>query len=156
MRISKEQYAIARANGISSDTAYNRVYAYGWEIEKAITQPVKKRVFVDYSKELEERGISKSIYYNRILRGWDPERAATETTEEAMKRVASKRRVTPKRKYPVEYIKLAESNGVSYNMFADRVRAGWTMQDAATLPKGTKIQNILNERIKYGKGKVTK
>lgn len=149
MLISKEQYAIARANGISSDTAYNRVYQYGWDIEKAITEPVKKRVFVDYPDDLEKRGLTKSIYYSRISRGWDPERAATLSTKEAMKRTALKRKTTPKRKYPLEYVKLAESNGISYTMLTDRIRRGWKIQDAAILPKGTKIQQIRNKKIDY-------
>lgn len=150
MRISKEQYAIARANGIPNDTTYNRVYNCGWDVEKAITQPVRKKKEVEYPEGLEEKGISKNAYYLRITKyGWSEERAATESYEETAKRNGAKRRVTPKRKYPIGYINLAFNNGISYNMFADRVRSGWTMQDAATLPKGAR--NYRRQKLMHGK-----
>lgn len=148
MVISKEQYAIARANGISKDTAYNRVYLYGWDVEDAITKPVKKRNFIDYPEGLEERGISKTTYYERIKRGWEPERAATESYQEASRK-GLKSAHEKNRKYPKKYVKLAVKNGLTYEIFANRMRAGWKLEDAATKPKGTKLQQIRNKKIDY-------
>ncbi|MBP1907795.1 hypothetical protein J2Z32_004484 [Paenibacillus turicensis] len=148
MVISKEQYAIARSNGISNDTTYNRVYNCGWDVEKAITKPVRKKVDVDYPEGLEKNGISKSAYYARIKKGWEPERAATEPYKESSRK-ALKMVHEKNRKYPKKYVKLAIQNGLTYEIFANRMRAGWKLEDAATKTKGTKLRKIRNEKIDY-------
>lgn len=148
MLISKEQYAIARENGISCDTAYNRVYLYDWEVERAITEPVKKRVFMDYPEGLEKNGISKTTYYARIKKGWEPERAATEPYKESSRK-ALKMVHEKNRKYPKKYVNLAIKNGLTYEIFTNRMRAGWKLEDAATKPKGTKLRSM--EKIRFQK-----
>ena len=77
MNISKEQYAIANKNGIKRETAYMRVYQYGWDVERAITERVKgkgecRKKYDDYVyKMLEENNIPKNVFNGRIYRGWD-------------------------------------------------------------------------------------
>lgn len=77
MNISKEQYAIANKNGIKRETAYMRVYQYGWDIERAITERVKgkgecRKKYDDYVYEmLEENNIPRNVFNGRIYRGWD-------------------------------------------------------------------------------------
>jgi hypothetical protein len=40
-RITPEMYARAKDNGIKRNTLIHRVYHYGWDAEKATTEPVK-------------------------------------------------------------------------------------------------------------------
>lgn len=41
--ITDDDVATAKVNGICKSTLVNRVRTYGWDIERAITQPVQKR-----------------------------------------------------------------------------------------------------------------
>ncbi|WP_051290027.1 hypothetical protein [Paenibacillus massiliensis] len=85
---------LARENGISRDTFYNRV-RLGWSMERAATQPrqtleelreqglrgtecirVLPKAFVELA---EKNGIPYPTFHNRVRNsGWDLERAATE------------------------------------------------------------------------------
>lgn len=42
--LTEEDFLIAQSNGILYHTAHSRVYRYGWDADKAITQkPVKRK-----------------------------------------------------------------------------------------------------------------
>ena len=83
--ISEEQYNIAKSNGISRTNVYNRVYNYGWSINKAITTELiprskrfaKRKYSEELIKETEERGICYGTFLSRISNGWSIEMAST-------------------------------------------------------------------------------
>lgn len=75
---------IALENGINRKTFLGRINKCGWTEEKAATTPVIKTAIRNrkYSDELynvlEQNGISKALFYDRIRKGWTVERASTE------------------------------------------------------------------------------
>lgn len=83
--ISEKQYSIAKVNGISRTNVYNRVYNYGWSVDKAITTALiprskrfnKRKYSEELIKETEERGICYGTFLNRISHGWSIEMAST-------------------------------------------------------------------------------
>jgi hypothetical protein len=135
--ITPEEYEIAEQNGISNTTLNQRVRELGWEKERALTEPPRGQ-FKRYDKDLldiaKQNGIPYNTFYHRVNRdGFTPEDAATAPlmeTSEVVKRARKARR----RKYPLKYINLAKENGISYGTFCKRVRRGWTLEDAATIP----------------------
>lgn len=76
--------SIALENGIKKVTFFGRVNKLGWSEERAATTPVIKTAIRNrkYSDELyktlEKNGISKSLFYDRIRKGWTIDRASTE------------------------------------------------------------------------------
>lgn len=120
--------AEARANGITYNAFYARVYHYGWSVEKAKTLPVMSRAQTSrkYSEDImklaKENGISKNLFYKRVNRmRWNEKRAATEP-------------VPTNRKYPKEYCDRAIANGVSVRTFHRRLSEGWTLEEATKPP----------------------
>ena len=78
--ITPEDFKKAKENGIHKETVITRVRKLGWDVDKAITKPArKKRKFTkEEIKIMEENGISYSAVNNRIKGGWDMKRACTE------------------------------------------------------------------------------
>lgn len=81
--ISDEHIERAKRNGVNYFNLYNRIVNLGWDIEKAIIEPIKTkedRIFTDEQLlRARENGISRQNLYNRIVvYGWDVERALTE------------------------------------------------------------------------------
>lgn len=80
---TKERIEQAKANGISRNTFYKRIYYYGWDVERATTTPVmnrfgnKKNIFSEEEiKRAEENGICYDTLYTRVIRrGMDREEA---------------------------------------------------------------------------------
>lgn len=88
----------------------------------------------DY-EEAEKQGICRSTLRTRIsMYGWDKEKAIKtpiKNKKEALK-------------YPVEWIKIAEENGIGDNLFRIRVREyGMSYEEAATIPK------VRNKKLGY-------
>lgn len=79
MYLTPDDYEIARKNGISKRTAYDRFYYRKWSKERAITEPVRKvKVSHDpWRKVAVSNGINPKTYDTRIRDGWEPELAAT-------------------------------------------------------------------------------
>ena len=78
--ITPEQYDTAAKNGINKKALETRYRICNWDIEKAITYPLrtKDEENIRWSKIAEENGIEKSIFYGRVnTYKWDRERAAT-------------------------------------------------------------------------------
>jgi hypothetical protein len=76
-----------------------------------------------------KNGIPKGYVDKRIEGGWSKERAITEKVKRTGKR----------RKYPLEIMLLAESNGIDYRTFYYRVnkeKDPFTLEEAATIPVG--------------------
>ncbi|MFS0783575.1 hypothetical protein [Bacillus sp. 1P06AnD] len=78
--LTPEHYAIAELNGISEKSLKSRVYHQGWDIERAIMQPVKKQnrgKWKEWKLIAEKFGISRVTFNKRIKKGWDEKTAAT-------------------------------------------------------------------------------
>jgi hypothetical protein len=146
--ITPDEYDAAEKNGIGERIVSCRVRVLGWSVERAITTPVKKyKNRRRWGATARANGIKYHTYLNRITKqGMSEEEAATTPVTDfstvVMKAAEAKRR------YPVEVIEKAEKNGIKYNTFLSRMRKGWDMEKAATMPPIP-----LNERNKVRRGK---
>ena len=77
--ITKNEIERAAENGVGYHTLATRVYNNGWEVEEAITTPLKKHSnpWAGWKETAIANGISSATFYNRIKRGWEPETAAS-------------------------------------------------------------------------------
>ncbi|WP_327918431.1 nucleoside permease [Bacillus paramycoides] len=132
--LTDEEYAKAKANGISRKLVYNRVYVLGWDVEIAMTAPsgsvrhkTADKVHGKWLRIAVENGIEKSTFYSRLNLGWKYEDAATKPAN----------RMTNKEK---EWSEIAEKNGISYQTFTSRRKYGWEPEKAATTPVMTPKQ----------------
>ncbi len=134
--ISPQEYAEAATHGIKPRTLEQRIRELGWDKQRALTTPPRKRS--DYSRwwpVMKKHGIPRQVFYNRISNGWDPEKAATEPLMTSEKRANLMRENNPKAcSFPQELIDQAAQNGVSRKTFAKRVSLGWSWERAATEP----------------------
>lgn len=119
--LTEEDYKTAEKNGISRKNVNQRVDLYDWSIERAITDPVKKRNKKDNNTRMlviaGQNGISTSTYYRRIREGMPPRDAAM------------------KPKGHSAYIEVARENGINDICFYKRVERGMHPYLAATKPK---------------------
>ena len=133
--ITPEEYKRAAENGIGKAALESRIRKYGWDKERALTQPIQKQV--DNSKWYpiaEANGISKKLFLSRINKNkWSPEKAATEPVRYTAER---------NRKYSDEIYETLEANGISKGLFYDRIRKGWSIERAMTEKKFTKEEVI--------------
>lgn len=68
--ISDEDYRRAGENGISKHLLYGRVQVGAWDLERAITQPVRRRFCCDKVVEIaKEHGISIDLLRRRVRKG---------------------------------------------------------------------------------------
>src|SRR5699024_7006490 len=122
--ITPEEYAIAEKNGISYDTLNGGIRVYGWNKQRAITQPVKKQKKTtnhgSYPKQAEENGIPRSTYYSRIRAGMSKREASTKSVR-CNRKWAEKMRSKIKRKYPNWVYDNLEKNGINLGTFYYRV-----------------------------------
>lgn len=138
--ITSDDEEKAEKNGISRTLLHFRVNQMGWDIEKAVNTPVKKSrprgSLNKYAALAKENGIAYKTMLERINRmGWEPLEAATkplETLEE--KRERQSKFAEKQRKHPKEMVELAKKNGIGYQTFRLRVKAGKSYEEAATRP----------------------
>jgi len=118
---TEENYKEAERNGISRKNVNQRLDLYDWDIERAITDSVKKRGRKDDNTRMlmiaKQNGISASTFYRRIREGMLPRDAAM------------------KPKGHSAYIELAKENGINDICFYKRVERGMHPYLAATKPK---------------------
>jgi hypothetical protein len=76
MGLSENDYKIAEANGIPRNIVYMRFYRHAWDKEKAITQPVRQRLYL-WEKWKDKAVVSETTFRNRVHKGWPEEKAAT-------------------------------------------------------------------------------
>jgi uncharacterized protein YjcR len=139
--ITPEEYERAAKYGVRPALLEVRIRSLGWKKEKAITTPPhkKKRIAKEWVELAEKNGICYSTLKYRInVLGWDPERAATQPLQDRRKQ--AKIACDKSRVYPKEIIELMKKNGIPYDTFRYRVRAGWSLEDAATRPIMTRRQ----------------
>ncbi|MDW0112223.1 hypothetical protein QT711_03435 [Sporosarcina saromensis] len=132
--VTPKDYEIAEQNGISAKNVTQRVYRYGWDIKRAITQPLVIRRKVDplweeWKDIATANGIVKKIFNQRINRhGWTAEKAATTPVGKAIKKNG---------KWTAEEIELAKKNGLDKNYMDTvkaRIRLGWSREEALSTP----------------------
>ncbi|MEK4640376.1 nucleoside permease [Bacillus sp. FSL W8-0519] len=124
--ISEENLQKALNNGISYHTLYDRIRS-GWTIKEAITTPpVRGGIFTKEEREISEsNGISYKTAYARIVdMGMSVEEAITTPLKPHRGRI---------RKHG-KWKETALENGIPERTFYNRLRLGWTYQDAATKP----------------------
>ncbi|WP_416808668.1 hypothetical protein [Bacillus thuringiensis] len=117
--ITDEDYEKAAKNGIGKSNVYQRVNVYGWELERAITVPIRKRkgrINAGMITLAERNGISMPTLFKRIKNGMDPYEAAT------------------KPKGYAAHLELARKNGIKDVTFYQRVKRGMNPYEAATKP----------------------
>jgi hypothetical protein len=87
--LTDDDFATAARNGISRRRAYERFYNWGWERERAITQPLQKRghLWVQYKAKCAEINLSRAGFIGRIDSGMTPEQAATTPKKKTRKDV---------------------------------------------------------------------
>ena len=111
---------IALKNGIKRSTFLGRINKYGWSEERAATilvieTSVKNRKYSDeLYKTLEKNGISKTLFYDRIRKGWSKDRASTE------------KKFTQEDKTKL----LLESNKNNSNYFKQMQDAHWLLRES--------------------------
>lgn len=145
--ITPNEYEIAFKNGISKSTVEQRIRRFGWNKEKAITKKPQQRHDRVYWRNIAAKnGISQSTFSARINRhGWDEKRAATTPV------VKTKIR---NRKYSDEVYKRLEENGISKELFYDRIRRGWNIERAITTKKFSneeKVKSLINKNNYFKK-----
>jgi predicted DNA-binding transcriptional regulator AlpA len=127
--ITDEDYEKAAKNGISKSNVYQRVNEYGWELERAITVPVRKKkggIYAGMITFAEQNGISKPTFFKRVKNGMDLYEAATKPVGYAT------------------YLELARKNGIKDVTFYQRITRGMKPYEAATKPvvSRKKVQQI--------------
>lgn len=69
-----------KERGLSEQVIRHRFYGLGWSKERAISQPLQKRLglWPKYRHLCEQIGISEATFCQRMKKyGWSPEKAAT-------------------------------------------------------------------------------
>ncbi|WP_058302403.1 hypothetical protein [Gorillibacterium timonense] len=134
--ITPEEYEIAASNGISKKNLESRIRERGWEKQRAITTPTKgRRCSPEIIALAKANEIKYSQFYTRLVEGWDEHRAATTPIPSPIEqREMVMKMIEKNRKYPLIAIQLAEQNGISVKCFRDRIKRGWDLIRAATLP----------------------
>ncbi|MDU4600134.1 MAG: hypothetical protein E6Y49_19610 [Clostridium sporogenes] len=134
--ITPKEYSLAKRSGISKENLEQRIRAYGWSKKKALETPVKKRNKIPkkFKDMCKKNNIPIGTFYSRVYSlKWSMGKAATEPIMDM--ETKAQNFVKRLRKYPLEYIEKAESNGISEHNFRRRVREyNWSYERAATTP----------------------
>lgn len=130
--VSQEQYDQAASIGVSRSQVNARLWM-GWEVERAVSTPlrVSNRGGDEFTRLADENGIARTTYRNRVNRGWDKLRAATEpplTPAQALDHAQQSKRIVTK-----EQAEIARANGISHQTMHTRLRLlGWDVTRAIT------------------------
>ena len=138
--ITPEDFEKAKENGIHKDTVLTRVRKVGWDIDRAITKPVRsKRKFTEEQiKIMEENGVDRNTASCRLKWGWSLEEALTRPKKRGRQYV-----------YPEWVYKEANKNGISYSALGNRIRSGMSLEEACTKKIITKLEALEIARKKY-------
>lgn len=136
--------ALAEAYGVPYSTLYARIRTYGWDLEKALTEPVvtgitarqigcrdgKGREYASLKEMADAYGIGYTTLLARHKKGLEPEELVKPAA-----RIPARADHTGK-EYP-NLKALAEAYGLPHGTLVSRLRGGWTMEDALTIPVGS-------------------
>lgn len=139
--LSKEEYAIGRANGISTSQAYTRRHSLGWPKKDCITKPMNKRnnygrkkIIEENREKFESLGIPESMFKRRVfLDKYTPEEF-----------FADKSLWVPKRRKPKKYkfdftkeqLEIAAMNDIGRSLLTARMSNNWSIERAMTEAPG--------------------
>ena len=142
--ITPEDFEKAKENGIHKETVITRVRKLGWDVDKAITKPVRvKRKFTkEEIKTMEENGVNQNIAANRMYWGWNLEEAITKPKKRGRQYV-----------YPEWVYKEADKNGISYSALGSRIRRGMSLEEACTKKTITRLEALEIGRKKLKESK---
>ena len=127
--LNEDDFATAKANGLSYDVVYKRFYYSNWSKEDAISKPVRVQqpsLWSVWMKTAVENNVSRYLFYYRTKKlGWEPETAATTPSQgRGRKRVFTK-----------EQEEIAANNGIPYKTVYHRVyEYKWPIERAITEP----------------------
>lgn len=133
-KVTEEHLKIAEANGIPRKVVRQR-FNMGWEIDKAISQPVRDKDKDIIPKEAYDLGVKNDIprdrvYLRHIKLKWTLEDACTIPIWGKKDKVGSSMSEETKK-----FMEIASAHGISYNTFKSRVlNYGWSKDKAATYP----------------------
>ncbi|QCT03762.1 hypothetical protein E6C60_3051 [Paenibacillus algicola] len=135
--ITPDEYNQAQKNGVDPENLNRRVRLLGWKKDKAINTPLRKITDHKYWADVAEKnGITYYTFTSRInVYGWSEERAATEPLQDfGSMREAGTDAI---RKIPRIVLMLAEQNKLKYHTVRMRIKKGWGLYEAATVPVAT-------------------
>lgn len=138
--LSEEEYAEAKANGVSRVTAYSRRHLCGWSKHDTVNvrlrgDATKSKVRKKYKERRIALGISEYMFDSRVFdEGIDPE-VFLSTPE------LHKKKKAPQRKYAIteEQYKIAEANGIPRKRVQNRLSSknkAYDVERAITEPVG--------------------
>ncbi|MDP4158210.1 MAG: hypothetical protein Q8911_00400 [Bacillota bacterium] len=140
--VTPTEYTIAESNGIHHKLVDQRVRQYGWDKERAITQPpkVENKTNKKWLKVAEKNGISYKTFLSRLKKGLSPEDASTLPIYYS----------DHKRRYPKEYTEKAKQLGI-YRTFIWRMHNDWDIEKACSTPAMTKqeVGKIAKSKSKW-------
>ena len=142
--ITPEDYKIAEENGIPEYVVTTRVRKLGWDVDRAITKPVRsKRKFTkEEIKTMEENGVDRNTASCRLKWAWTLEEALTKPKKRGRQYV-----------YPEWVYKEANKNGISYSALGNRIRSGMSLEEACTKKTITKLEALEIARKKCKESK---
>lgn len=76
--LTMQDFEIADSNGIKRKSVERRVYDFGWEIERAITEPINERHYATgaWSRWESIAVVTYQNFRTRLSRGWNEHDAA--------------------------------------------------------------------------------
>lgn len=150
--ITPEEYEEAARNGLTRQHVNDRIRKLGWEKQKAITLELQK-TFTDRTviyALAKAHGITNKMVRKRLSLGWSDMKAATAPPEDIESRNERARHMgLRKRKVPIEILDLALNNGISNHLYRVRIRRGWDLSLASTIPPSPHNAAMIL-RKKYG------
>ena len=142
--ITPEDFKIAEENGIPEYVVTTRVRKLGWDIDRAITKPVRsKRKFTEEQiKIMEENGVDRNTASGRLNKGWDPKEVLTRPKKRGRQRI-----------YPDWVYEEADKHGIRYSALGNRIRRGMSLEEACTEKVITKQEALEIGRKKLKESK---
>lgn len=137
--VTPDDYDIAEKNGIPQNIVYDRVINGGWDVDKAVSKPVRKKKYSNWIKKAAQNGISRHTFYARVKRGMSLEEAVTKevmTLNQAAEIARANIRKKP------SWVRTAMENGIKRHTFYARVYKGWSKAEAATRPTMSHSESI--------------
>ena len=89
-KLTATDYIRAEQIGVKRTALRQRINAYKWDKERAITTPPRKYDrHDDYPVIAKQNGINKKLYYDRTRIGWTKEKASTTPVRDRERKVES-------------------------------------------------------------------